>query len=60
VVIEKMIGEFRTPSFSQICKRIGRLGVDTDQDEMTTLSDQKRLRILAADATWFKRHNSGE
>lgn len=34
--IGKMIGESRTPSFSQIRKRMGRLGVNIDQGVTTS------------------------
>ena len=58
--INKMIGESRTPSFSQLRKRIGKLDMDTDRDGMITVSDRKRSRILAADASGLKLHNRGE
>ena len=58
--IGKMIGESRTPTFSQLRKRIGNLDMDTDQGGMITVSDRKRSRILAADATGLKQHNRGE
>ena len=58
--VGKMIGEPRTPSFSQLRKRMGRLDVSTYQGGMITVSDPKRSRILAADATGLKQHNRGE
>ena len=58
--IGKMIGESKTPSFSQLRKRIGRLDVNTYQGGMITVSDPNHSRILAADATGLKRHNRGE
>ena len=58
--IGKMIGEPRTPSFSQLRKRMGKLDVSTSQGGMITVSDPKHSRILAADATGLKQHNRGE
>ena len=58
--IGKMIGESKTPSFSQLRKRMGRLDVSTDQGGVITVSDPKHPRILAADATGLKQHNRGE
>ena len=42
--VGKMIGESKTPSFSQLRKRMGRLGVGTHRDGMMTVSDSKRSR----------------
>ena len=53
-----MIGESKTPSFSQLRKRMGRLDVSTDQGEVITVSGPKRARILAADATGHSRYSS--
>ena len=58
--ISKMIGESKTPSFSQLRKRMGKLDVNTDQCGMITVSDRKRSRILAVDASGLKLHNRGE
>ena len=58
--VGKMIGESRTPSFSQLRKRMGRLDVSTYQGGMITVSDPKHSRILAADATGLKQHNRSE
>ena len=58
--VGKMIGESRTPSFSQLRKRMGRLDVSTYQGGMITVSDPTHSRILAADATGLKQHNRGE
>ena len=58
--VGKMIGESRTPSFSQLRKRMGRLDVSTYQGGMITVSDPGQSRILAADATGLKQHNRGE
>ena len=58
--IGKMIGESKTPSFSQLRKRMGKLDVSTDQGGVITVSDPKHSRILAADATGLKQHNRGE
>ena len=58
--IGKMIGESKTPSFSQLRKRMGRLDVSTDQGVVITVSDPKRSRILAVNATGLKQHNRGE
>ena len=58
--VGKMIGESRTPSFSQLRKRMERLDVSTYQGGMVTVSDPEHSRILAADATELKRHNRGE
>ena len=58
--IGKMIGESKTPSFSQIRKRMGRLDMSTDQRGVITVSDPKHSRILAADATRLKQHIRGE
>ena len=58
--VGKMIGESRTPSFSQLRKRMGRLDVSTYQGGMITVSDPKHSKILAADATGLKQHNRGE
>ena len=55
-----MIGEPKTPSFSQLRKRMGRLDVNTYQGGMIAVSDPKHSRILAADATGLKQHNRGE
>ena len=57
---EKMIGESRTPSFSQLRRRMGGLDVGTNQGGTITVSDQKHSRILAADAAGLKQHNRGE
>ena len=45
--IGRMIGESKTPSFSQLRKRMGRLDVSTDQGGVITVSDPKHPRILA-------------
>ena len=58
--IGKMIGEPRTPSFSQPRKRMRMLDVSTYQGGMITVSGPKRSMILAADATRLKQHNRGE
>ena len=58
--VGKMIGYSRTPSFSQLRKRMGRLDVSTYQGGMIAVSDPKHSRILAADATGLKQHNRGE
>ena len=59
--VGKMIGEPRTPSFSQLRKRMGGgLDVSTYQGGMITVSDPTHSRILAADATELKQHNRGE
>ena len=58
--VGKMIGEYRTPSFSQLRKRIWRLDVNTYQGGMITVSNPGHSRILAADATEIKQHNRGE
>ena len=58
--IGKMIGESRTPSFSQLRKRMGRLDVSTYQGGMIIVSDPEHSRVLAADATGLKQHNRGE
>ena len=58
--IGKMIGESRTPSFSQLRKRMGRLDVSTYQGGMVTVSDPEHSRVLAVDATGLKQHNRGE
>lgn len=52
-----MIVEFRTPSSSQLRKRIGKFGVGTNRGGMITVSDPKHPKIPAADATRPKRHN---
>ena len=59
-IVGKMIGESNTPSFSHIRKRIGMLDVNINQNEMITVSNKKRSRILAVDATGLKQHNRGE
>ena len=53
-IVGKMIGEPRTPSFSQLRKRMGGLDVNIDQGGMITVSDPKHSKILAADATGLK------
>ena len=55
-----MIGESKTPSFSQLRKRMKRLDVSTYQSGVITVSDPKHSRILAADTTRLKQHNRGE
>ena len=59
-IVGKMIGESKTPSFSQLYKRIARLDVNIDQSEMVVVSDKVHSRILAVDATGLKQHNRGE
>ena len=58
--IGKMIGESRAPSFSQLRMRMGGLDVSTYRSEMVTVPDRTHSRILAADATGLKRHDTGE
>ena len=58
--VGKMIGESRTPSFSQLRKRMGQLDVSTYQGGMITVSDPEQSRVLAADATGLKQYNRGE
>ena len=55
--IGKMIGESKTPSFSQLRKRIKRLDVSTNRGGMITVPDRRHSRILAADATGLKQYN---
>ena len=57
-----MIGESNTPVFSQLYKRISRLDADINRDPsgVVTVSDKKRSRILALDASGLKQHNRGE
>ena len=52
--IGKMIGESRTPPFSQLRKRMGRLDAGTNRGGVITMSDPKHSGILAADATEFR------
>ena len=59
-IVGKMIGESKTPSFSQLYKRIARLDVNIDQSDMVVVSDKVHSRILAVDATGLKQHNRGE
>ena len=58
-IIGKMIGEYNAPSFSHIRKRIGVPYMKINQNEMITVSNKKRSRILAVDATGLKQHNRG-
>ena len=57
-----MVGESNTPVFSQLYKRISRLDADINRDPggVVTVSDKKRSRILALDASGLKQHNRGE
>ncbi len=61
-MVGRMVGESNTPVFSQLYKRISRLGADInrDPDGVVTVSDKKRTRILALDASGLKQHNRGE
>ena len=59
-IVGKMIGESNTPSFGHIRKRIGMIHVNINQNEMITVSNKKRSRILAVDATELKQHNRRE
>ncbi len=61
-MVGRMVGESNTPVFSQLYKRISRLGADINQDPggVVTVSDKKRSRILALDASGLKQHNRGE
>ena len=58
--VGKMLGESKTPSFSQLRKRMERLDVSTYRSGVITVSDPKHSRILAADMTGLKQHNRGE
>ena len=57
--VGKMIGESKTPSFSQLRKRMGRLDMGTHRDGMMAVSDPKHSGILAAGATGLKQYNRG-
>ena len=57
--IGKMIWKSRTPSFSQLRKRMGKLDVSTSQGGMITVSDRRHPKIRAAGATGIKQHNRG-
>ena len=61
-MVGKMVGRSNTPAFSQLCKRINRLDADVNGDSngVVTVSDKKRSRILALDASGLKQHNRGE
>ncbi len=61
-MVGRMVGESNTPVFSQLYKRISKLGADINRDPggVVTVSDKKRSRILALDASGLKQHNRGE
>ena len=48
-----MIRELKTPSFSQLFKRINRLDVDIDQNKMIIVSN-KGSRVMAVDESGLK------
>ncbi len=58
----RVVGESNTPVFSQLYKQISGLGADInrDPDGVVTVSDKKRSRILALDASGLKQHNRSE
>lgn len=57
-----MVGRSNTPAYSQMYKRIMKLDADInrDSDGVVTVSDKKRSRVLALDASGLKQHNRGE
>ncbi len=61
-MVGKMLRGYDTPVFSQMCKRINKLDVDIRRgpNGFVTVSDRKRSRVLALDASGLKQHSRGE
>ncbi len=61
-MVGRMVGKSNAPAYSQLYKRINRLDADISRDSggVVTVSDRKRRRILALDASGLKQHNRGE